>query len=265
MTQSYVELLRLDPSLGAGIDRRDRRLARRLAVAPVVTVPPGRWRREQLIRGVDERGGLGCVVAAGILASDIVLDGRTTTQLLGRGDLLPLLDGPELVADAARIFGAADPVLLAVLDAAFLDVIRRWPTIAAALLVRAQQQLESSAVRQAIAQLPSADQRIVALFWHLAQRWGTARDGHIAVPLAVGHEGIARMVGGRRPTITASLGRLAARGFLTRRANGTWLLASESRALLSSAHAAWPTPEIRLLGERAVGCDELGVREASSG
>ena len=56
------------------------------------------------------------------------------------------------------------------------------------------------AVTQAISQLNRVDRRLLALFWHLAERWGrVARDG-IAVPLALSHRLIGEVVGARRPT-----------------------------------------------------------------
>jgi hypothetical protein len=183
-----------------------------------------------------------------------MLDGRTATQLLGKGDLLSVSLRPSTVIGVMRVFGVADPVRLAVLDESFHAVTRRWPAIAAALLVRAEQQLERAALQQAISQMPRADQRIVALFWQLAERWGTEADGHLALPLSVGHEAIGRLVGGRRSTITAALGRLADRELLVRRDDGTWLLAPESRALLNTTPVPTPTPDIRLPGASHGAC-----------
>ena len=140
-------------------------------------------------------------------------------------------------ADAARAAGRD-----------LLAVAQRWPSIAGALLVQAERQSERVAMHQLISQIPRADQRIVALLWHLADRWGRVEDVGVVVPLAMGHEAISRLVGGRRPTVSTALGRLAERKLVTRLANGTWLLAPESRALLDGSRLPAPTPEVRLLG-----------------
>lgn len=248
MQTRYVQLLKLDPSLGAGLDRADREEAQRLAVARLVTVAPGHWTSEELAEQLGRTSSFGCLVADGVIARDLVLDGRIATQLLGKGDLLALGYQPSAAIGAVRIFGVADPVRLALLDETFVAVVGRWPAIAAALLVRAGQQLERAALQQAISQMPRSEQRIVALFWHLAERWGTALDGHVALPLSVGHEAIGRLVGGRRSTISAALGRLADRELIVRRDDNTWLLAPESRALLNTTPYPSPTPDIRVPG-----------------
>jgi CRP/FNR family cyclic AMP-dependent transcriptional regulator len=138
-----------------------------------------------------------------------------------------------------------------VLDETFAAVTQRWPSIAAALIVRAERQAERAALQQAISQLPRAEQRIVALLWHLGDRWGAVADGHVAVPVSLGHEAIARLVGARRPTISAALGRLEARGLLVRQLDGTWLLSVDSRELLDATPQPSPTPDARLISGRA--------------
>ena len=120
------------------------------------------------------------------------------------------------------------------LDEAFHGVTRRWPSIATALLVHAERQLERVAVQQLISQLLRAEQRIVALFWHLADRWGRAEAHGVVLPLTVGHEAIGHLVGGRRPTVSRALGRLNDRRLIVRLANGTWLLDPSSLARCST-------------------------------
>jgi hypothetical protein len=83
------------------------------------------------------------------------------------------------------------------------------------------------AVTQAISQLNRVDRRLLALFWHLAERWGrVSRDG-IVVPLALSHRLIGELVGARRPTVSTALAELAREGQLARRQDGTWLLTGE--------------------------------------
>jgi hypothetical protein len=191
-------------------------------------------------------------VVDGLVVHEVILGGRTATQLLGPGDLLCPAQPPGRLMSAALRFNFTEPVALAVLDEEFEAATRRWPAIATALIVRAERQAERAALQQAISQLPRAEQRIVALLWHLGDRWGSLADGHVAVPVSLGHEGIAQLVGARRPTISAALGRLEASGQILRQPDGTWLLSVGSRASFDSARGPFPpTPDVRLLSGRA--------------
>jgi CRP-like cAMP-binding protein len=135
------------------------------------------------------------------------------------------------------------------LDEAVPALVRRWPHIAGALLVQAERQSERVALHQLISQLPRTDQRVVALLWHLADRWGRTEDGGVVVLLALKHEAIAHMVGGQRSTISAAFAHLADQKLVTRRPNGTWLLARESQVMLDEAPPPAPMPDLYLLGE----------------
>jgi CRP-like cAMP-binding protein len=194
------------------------------------------------------------MVAEGLIAHDLELAGRTATYLLGRGDIVAPAVTSSANLPASRFFSVADPVRLAMLDETFVAIARRWPSIAGALLVRAARQSERVAIHQLISQIPRADQRILAVLWHLADRWGRTEPAGIVVPLAMGHEAIGQLVGGARPTVSAALGRLAKDGLVQRQANGTWLLAPESRHLLERFHPPAPPQAIRLLGVQD--CDE---------
>ena len=250
MRTSYVRLLELDPGLAAGLDPEACREARRLAVAPLVTLPAGHWRGEQLVELTGGTCHLGCLVADGLIVHEFILAGRGATLLLGKGDFVLASKPPGAPAGALLYFSVADTAGIAVLDESFQAVTARWPAIAAALLARAQRQAERAALRQAISQLPRAEQRIVALFWHFGERWGEVEDDHVIVPVSWGHESIARLIGGRRPTITAALTRLAASGLLVREPDGAWLLAVESRRLLNTAPRPSPMTDVRLLPSR---------------
>lgn len=248
----YVRLLDLLPEVAAGLGRAELTEAKRLAVAPLRTLPPGHWSGEGLLDRVGTKCGLGCLVVDGLVVHEVILGGRAATQLLGPGDLLAPARPPGRLMSAALRFNFTEPVHLAVLDEAFEAVTQRWPSIATALIIRAERQAERAALQQAISQLPRAEQRIVALLWHLGERWGTVADGHVAVPVSVGHEGIAQLVGARRPTVSAALGRLEASGDILRQPDGTWLLSVESRTLFDTAPGPFPpTPDVRLITGRA--------------
>ena len=269
--RDYVRLLEVEPRLGARLRGQELADARRVAVASVATLSVGHWDADELRRRLGGCEAFGAMVADGLVAHDLALDGRVATHLLGRGDILAPGVWPCRRLPAERIFNVAEPTRLALLDETFLAVAQRWPSIAGALLVQAERQSERVAMHQLISQIPRADQRIVALLWHLADRWGRVEDVGVVVPLAMGHEAISRLVGGRRPTVSTALGRLAERKLVTRLANGTWLLAPESRALLDGSRLPAPTPEVRLLGVKdcedpqAEPTDRVGTAHVATG
>jgi CRP/FNR family transcriptional regulator, cyclic AMP receptor protein len=79
-------------------------------------------------------------------------------------------------------------------------------------------------VTQAIAHITRVDERLLALLWLLAERWGRVVPGGVLVSLRLPHRTLAGMVGARRPSVTTALGQLMARGAIERRQDGSWVL-----------------------------------------
>ena len=77
---------------------------------------------------------------------------------------------------------------------------------------------------QAIAHLTRVDDRLLALLWCLAERWGRVVPGGVLVNLRLPHRTLAGMVGARRPSVTTALGQLISREEIERRPDGGWLL-----------------------------------------
>ena len=59
---------------------------------------------------------------------------------------------------------------------------------------------------QAIAHLTRVDDRLLALLWCLAERWGRVVPDGVLVSLRLSHRTLAGMVGARRPSVTTALG-----------------------------------------------------------
>ena len=118
----------------------------------------------------------------------------------------------------------------------------QWPEIFAALMDRAARRAERLVVTQAIAHLTRVDDRLLALLWLLAERWGRVVPGGVLVSLRLPHRTLAGMVGARRPSVTTALGQLMARGAIERRSDGAWILRGappcEERIELDAAAAA---------------------------
>jgi hypothetical protein len=71
------------------------------------------------------------------------------------------------------------------------------------------------------------DRRLLALFWHLAERWGRVVSDGVLVPLTLSHRLLGQLVGARRPTVSTALADLAREDQIQRRPDGTWLLKGE--------------------------------------
>ena len=151
----------------------------------------------------------------------------------------------------------------------------QWPEIFAALVERAARRAERLVVMQAIAHLTRVDDRLLALLWCLAERWGRVVPGGVLVSLRLPHRTLAGMVGARRPSVTTALGQLIARGEIERRADGGWILRGtppEPRTAPRERHAldrisvalARPAADDRLGGIRRAAGRSASVRPARS-
>ena len=78
----------------------------------------------------------------------------------------------------------------------------------------------------AIAQLPLLELRLLALLWHLADRWGETVPDGVKVPIRLTHSLLAAMVLGRRPSVSTTLTELSNRGLVSRVEDG-WVLHGE--------------------------------------
>jgi hypothetical protein len=113
---------------------------------------------------------------------------------------------------------------VALLDRRLGAELARYPEVSAAILDRVNERALRLALTQAISQLNRVDRRLLALFWHLAERWGRMTGEGVALPMTLSHRMLGQLVGARRPTVSTALGDLVRQGELARRDDGTWLL-----------------------------------------
>lgn len=222
---TLVRLLDLDPELGARLRDDDRAEARDRLVLRTTVLPKGEW-------SLQAEGGrshpFGLIVVEGLLLSEVRLGARACQQLLGPGDVV-LPDRPASASlEAPMRLVAAAETRVAVLDDRLQAPFRLWPGLALGLLERVGRQLNRAAVQAAIAQLPRVEDRLEATFWDLADRWGRVTPTGIHLPLRLTHEALARLVGGRRPTISLALGDLAEREIVARHGDGTWFVVARA-------------------------------------
>jgi CRP-like cAMP-binding protein len=245
---SSAPLLDLDPDLAAGLAPDEVAVARRRLVVPLVAVGPGDV-------GPDATAGspaYGHLVVDGLLRREIALHDRRATELIGPGDVLdgePALEGP---VPLALRWATDERVTLAVLDGPFVAAARVWPALGMALHRRLSAQAARTSVQLAIAQLGRVDLRVLALLWHLAERWGVVTLDGTVLPLRLTHSLLGRLVGAQRPTITLALGQLAESGDVLRREDGAFVLRPGSADRLTPVAPGTPRAAAAAVGVPAV-------------
>ena len=177
------------------------------------------------------------VLVRGAVARHVDVADRVATQFHGPGDLVhPWAVDGEGVPCRTR-WSVRETAVLAVLDRRFALAMGRWPALATLFSDRLAEQAARASVHTAIAQLPRVEQRVLAILWQLAERFGHVGPDGVIVPLRLTHVLIGECVGARRPTVTLALGALCEQGLISRRADGAWVLAPKSRAVLEGALA----------------------------
>jgi CRP/FNR family transcriptional regulator, cyclic AMP receptor protein len=219
-----VQLLNVDPDLARELDPRRAREAAQRLYARVIDVPRGRWDPGPgVLEGVRP---IGLLIIEGVLVREATVGDHPAAELLGPGDLLRAwedADAEELLPRTIE-WSALTATRIAIIDHAFAVRTAQWPEVFASLIDRAARRAERLVVMQAIAHLTRVDDRLLALLWCLAERWGRVVPGGVLVSLRLSHRTLAGMIGARRPSVTTALGQLMARGELERRPDGEWLL-----------------------------------------
>jgi CRP/FNR family transcriptional regulator, cyclic AMP receptor protein len=93
--------------------------------------------------------------------------------------------------------------------------------------VPAARQIRRASRHLAALALPRVEDRVMALFCDLADRWGRATPEGIRIDVPLTHAVIGQLVGARRPTVSLALTDLAAAGRLVRQDERCWLLTAD--------------------------------------
>jgi len=220
-----LSILDVDPDLGAGIPPADWPAAQAAATGRTLRLRPGRWQAHDL-------GDTMLLIAGGLLMRELRLGGRVAAELVGPGDVIDpatLLDGLVPAQVGWHVVTEARAVVLTV------DLLAAAPPVVARnLLSVATRRASRLATAQAIAQLPRVDDRVLALFGHLAERWGHVTPAGVRLPLVLTHETIGQLLGAARPTVSLALKGLAQRGEVVGQDPG-WLLAADALERLRPA------------------------------
>jgi CRP-like cAMP-binding protein len=228
-SERTIALLRVDAGLRGAIPPDDVAFAERLVVAPRRELDAGPWCPDMVTD--DSTRPLGALVLDGVVSREITLADRCSVDLLGPGDVFrPWRALDTILPCTARwtTTGAA----IAILDERFVTAARRWPGLYVTVHERVADQADRAALRTAIGALPRVEERVLALFWHLAERWGVVRGDGVVVRLALTHALIGQLVGAQRPTVSLALHALADDGLLHRTGPSAWTLRHGSRETL---------------------------------
>jgi CRP/FNR family cyclic AMP-dependent transcriptional regulator len=212
-------LLDVDVDLAAALEPRTREVARPTTVVRVHEVHVGEHELEPLIAAAAR--GVGVLVLDGVIVVDVHVGDRTTSELVGAGDVLRPDDsaGTELLPVSTSVRALVQS-RVALLNEAFCQRIRPWPQILLVLLQRANRRTMELNAQRAATCHPRADARIALLLWHLASQWGVAGEDGTFLPLPLTHRLIGQLVGAERPSVSHALARLSAARLVSRRAGG---------------------------------------------
>lgn len=214
-------LLEEDVELGSGL--ADDELAAASAALPVVVVEigPGDWTPPDQ---QPERQ-CGYLLLDGKLLREVRIFRDWNAELLLSGDVLR----PWLEDSASFTFArwtALERSRLAVLDIVTIQRMARWGPLLDAFLERIVKRSRSLAAHAAIESMHRVEDRLLLLFWHIAERCGRIEDGNVVAPIELTHEELSRLVGAQRPTVSSALMELSRAGKLQRQDDG-WILSGE--------------------------------------
>ena len=224
-----IRLLEHLPDLAADLDSGQTASAARALTVPAIELGRGccefgTWTTVPPVTGRP----FGLLVTDGLLAREVRLGERTSTSLYGPGDILDLRsDEGSSLATGARLV-CPELAVIAVLDDRVLVAMREWPRMIARLFALTMRQLERADINAAIGRLERVEDRLLGLFWLLADRWGRRGPDGIAINQPLTHEAIGRLIGARRPTVSLGLRALHEAGWLQRGPEGAWLLSPSS-------------------------------------
>jgi CRP/FNR family cyclic AMP-dependent transcriptional regulator len=219
-----ASLLELDPDLGQLLNGDRLAAARRDLRVALHTLDAEPWDVHGLAGMSADH--IGLLVLDGVIAREVLVSDTVSTELLGPGDVVRpwrLQDGSNLLRHEIR-WNVLSRSRIALLDRRFGVQLGGFPEVNAAIIDRVNERALRLAVTQAISQLNRVDRRLLALFWHLAERWGRMTPEGVAVPMTLSHRMLGQLIGARRPTVSTALGELAREHEVTRRDDGTWLL-----------------------------------------
>lgn len=231
-----IRLLEVEPDLGTGLDADGWSRAMEEGVFPSARLASG-----ALTAGCGPTAPI--LLVEGFLAREVRLAGRWAGQILGPGDVVDLAHNQADLPCEAR-WTVLAPASGAVLGDGFARWCSHRAPINVALMRRLGDQAARALVVAAVTGLPRVEQRVVAMLWILAGRWGTMTSAGAVVPVPLTHETLGRLIAARRSTVTLALGHLAEDGIVRRGDGGRFVLTPGSDAGLESLRGIERRPAV---------------------
>jgi CRP/FNR family cyclic AMP-dependent transcriptional regulator len=191
---------------------------------PEIGLEPGPWQLPA--DGGDE---LGYLIAAGTLLRRTILHGGTSVELLSVGDVLfPWRE--DCASFSCAELEVVDRARLHLLDLRPGSPLSRSQRATAAIAGKAIDRSRALGLQSAIMSIVGVEERLRALLWTFAERWGSVVPGGVEVEVHVPQTVLAEMVGARRPTVSLALGNLTESGQLVTLEPGHWILRGDPPA-----------------------------------
>ena len=238
-----LSLLDVDDELAGAVPEEERAVARRIAVGAAITLAPGPASvLEEL--SADEAV-WGFYVVSGVVVRCVTISHAAVPELVGAGEAIGPPARLDSIVPATESFTVVETAELIVLEESVARAIGRWPLMLAILTRRASLQRLRATSLAAIGHLSSAETRILAVLWHLAETWGKVVVGGTLIPFPFTHATLGQLMGARRPTVSLALVNLDKQGLVKRLGDGSWLLPTGSDAALREMLAnGAPAPEL---------------------
>ena len=224
---SVISVVDADPDLADLLDKASLEGARRDGLARVKRLSPGEWDAPAAYEQAEHHRGF--LIVDGLLTRTVNVLGRHCVELIGHGDVMRPWQWDEAGSHVRAEIGwqVLEPTRLAVLDHNLVLRIAPWPQLGLELFNRGTRRAHHLAVALAIAHHQRVSDRLVLTLWHLAERWGRVHPDGIVVPLPLGHQRLADLVGAQRQSVTTAMGQLTREGSISRRDDGDWVLHGE--------------------------------------
>jgi len=224
---TVISVVDADPDLADLLDEADLERARRDGLARVKRLSPGEWDAQAAYEQAEHHRGF--LIVEGLLTRTVNVLGRHCVELIGHGDVMRPWQWDEAGSHVRAEIGwqVLEPTRLAVLDHKLVLRIAPWPQLGLELFNRGTRRAHHLAVALAIAHHQRVGDRLVLTLWHLAERWGRVHPDGIVIPLPLGHQRLADLVGAQRQSVTTAMGQLTRDGSVSRRDNGDWVVHGE--------------------------------------